>query len=243
MPRQGMRKKQRERAQAAKKVKKTELKETQGAPQSPKAVESRAADMEAVLAKGEANEKLFELANRPKVAINVAGSSLEVVQDRSTQEHSGGVVWETALFLLRYLERRVLPGLRAASKPRVVELGSGCGLLGLGLARLGCQVTLTDQLCALPNLQSNVEAAGTTAKVQALSWEIPVMWLLCAAKALWIWWLAPMWSLPCDSWSHCCKPLKPCCRAKLLGVAGFVCKGATRMLMPYSCRRRPKPSL
>ena len=28
------------------------------------------------------------------------------------------------------------------NRPRVVELGSGCGLLGLALARLGCGVVL-----------------------------------------------------------------------------------------------------
>ncbi|CAJ1373402.1 unnamed protein product, partial [Effrenium voratum] len=112
------------------------------------------------------SEKLFELANRPSLCLRIGGSVLEVSQDRSTQEHSGGVVWETAFFLLRYLEREVLPGL--GRRLRVVELGAGCGLLGLGLARLGCEVVLTDQPLALPNLRHNAEGSG--AEVQVLSW-------------------------------------------------------------------------
>ncbi|CAE7667791.1 pli1 [Symbiodinium pilosum] len=117
-----------------------------------------AADIEVAVRGG--SEKLFELASRPAIRVAVAGSYLEVVQDRLTQEHSGGVVWETAFFLLRYLQQAILPGMRQdkGCRLRVVELGAGCGLLGLGLSRLGCEVLLTEQAVAMGNLVRNVEA-------------------------------------------------------------------------------------
>lgn len=41
---------------------------------------------------------------------------------------------------------------------RVLEVGAGCGLLGLVLSRLGCDVTLTEAPEAMQNLKLNVEA-------------------------------------------------------------------------------------
>eukprot|EP00439_Symbiodinium_sp_Y106_P086599 s181_g34.t1 len=41
-----------------------------------------------------------------------------------------------------------------------LRLGAGCGLLGLGLSRLGCEVVLTEQHVAMENLLRNVEAAN-----------------------------------------------------------------------------------
>eukprot|EP00928_Gymnodinium_smaydae_P078961 TRINITY_DN63007_c0_g1_i1.p1 TRINITY_DN63007_c0_g1~~TRINITY_DN63007_c0_g1_i1.p1 ORF type:complete len:353 (-),score=99.00 TRINITY_DN63007_c0_g1_i1:8-1030(-) len=116
-----------------------------------------AADLEAaVRAPGDTAENLFELANLPAVSVSVGGFRVTVAQDRGATEHSGGVVWETALFLMRYLESQVLP--KFSAMPRVLELGAGCGLLGLSLARLGCRVVLTEQPSALANLRSNVKA-------------------------------------------------------------------------------------
>ncbi|CAE8598220.1 unnamed protein product, partial [Polarella glacialis] len=128
-----------------------------------------AGDFEVALAaKGDTSEKLFELANRPAVRVAVAGGHVEVVQDHGSLEHSGGVVWETAYFLLRYLQTQVLPGMKKGSRQqplRVVEVGAGCGLLGLALARLGCDVLLTEQPLALPNLKANTKASNTAAQV------------------------------------------------------------------------------
>jgi len=124
---------------------------------------AQAADFEAALAgPGDTSEKLFALANRPAVRFSVGGGCVQVVQDRTATEHSGGVVWETAFFLARYMEQHVLPRGSArrsgARQPRVIELGAGCGLLGLALSRLGCSVVQTDQPSALANLRANAEA-------------------------------------------------------------------------------------
>lgn len=140
-------------------------------------------DIDAALrASGDTTENLFKLANRPAVRLSVGGGFVEVAQDRSTTEHSGGVVWETSFFLVRYLERHILPGMQAPSagrKLRVVELGSGCGLLGLALARLGCDVVLTDQPSALANLRANARtfvASSTSGKPSGTVKVMPLDW-------------------------------------------------------------------
>ena len=65
---------------------------------------------------------------------------------------TGRVVWPCALVLLSHLRRAVLPGLLASTdRPlRILELGSGTGVLGLGVAaalgRRAAAVVLTDLL-------------------------------------------------------------------------------------------------
>lgn len=132
------------------------------------------ADFESALQKpGDMSENLFELANKQVVGLKVAGGFVQVVQDRGATNHSGGVVWETAFFLVRYLEKHVLPGrVGSSEKLNVVELGAGCGLLGLSLSRLGCRVLLTEQPIALNNLKANVKAhkaAGASRSLRSAS--------------------------------------------------------------------------
>jgi len=138
---------------------------------APRSAKVACADFDAALAApGDTTEKLFELANKPGVSLSVGGRRVSVAHDPAATEHSGGVVWETAFFLARYLERYVLKGYDVAgsglgaSRLRVVELGAGCGLLGLALSQLGCEVLLTEQPVALGNLRANIEShvAGVT---------------------------------------------------------------------------------
>ncbi|KAI9220102.1 hypothetical protein BC828DRAFT_384353 [Blastocladiella britannica] len=95
-------------------------------------------------------------------------------------------VWEGAAFLLAFLQRsdepcavtlRVLLGAVLPSRPhqltigtndaaqpvvqllppqRIVELGSGTGAAGLGLALLGCQVLLTDVAPVVESMRNNI---------------------------------------------------------------------------------------
>ncbi|XP_057786011.1 uncharacterized protein LOC131003518 [Salvia miltiorrhiza] len=89
-------------------------------------------------------------------------------------------LWPAAAALVALLERQTLSCLRTAEQRRlrVLELGSGTGLVGIAAAALlGANVTVTDLPHVLPNLQFNVDAnAGVVAarggqvQVAALSW-------------------------------------------------------------------------
>eukprot|EP00927_Polykrikos_kofoidii_P062028 TRINITY_DN56856_c0_g1_i2.p1 TRINITY_DN56856_c0_g1~~TRINITY_DN56856_c0_g1_i2.p1 ORF type:complete len:239 (+),score=26.08 TRINITY_DN56856_c0_g1_i2:67-783(+) len=87
----------------------------------------------------------------------------------------GGRVWEVSLLLVRVLEhilpRNVSPQRDVSSsgqqpfiasmlppRCRVLELGSGCGLVGLVLASLGHDIVLTDTPAMQPLLRANITA-------------------------------------------------------------------------------------
>jgi len=67
----------------------------------------------------------------------------------------GFKVWRSAEVFARFLERRdVADTLRGA---RVLELGCGCGLVGVLAARLGAKVTLSDTADVVPLARLNLE--------------------------------------------------------------------------------------
>ena len=108
---------------------------------------------------------------------------------------TGLKLWSSAKPMLHHMESDVLPALRgalASPRPlRVLELGSGCGFLGIGLAALGETVVLTDPAIpvnfeheeedgarsSLDWLQSNIdlnrELVGERAVARQLAWGDP----------------------------------------------------------------------
>ena len=108
---------------------------------------------------------------------------------RRIADRSGLKLWPAALPLLEHLRVQVLPHVRRVlgRHPRVLELGSGCGLLGIGLAAAGCgRVVLTDpglettfvagegEASTLDwlraNLDLNQEVTRSTCSVERLVW-------------------------------------------------------------------------
>mmetsp|Transcript_13538 Transcript_13538/g.32792 ORF Transcript_13538/g.32792 Transcript_13538/m.32792 type:complete len:248 (+) Transcript_13538:117-860(+) len=87
-------------------------------------------------------------------------SKMLVIKEMQNQSNVGGDggtglnVWDGSLLLARYLEKR--PDLVMGKT--VLELGSGCGLVGIASAILGAkEVTMTDLNYALPLMQENVD--------------------------------------------------------------------------------------
>mmetsp|Transcript_32077 Transcript_32077/g.92159 ORF Transcript_32077/g.92159 Transcript_32077/m.92159 type:complete len:291 (+) Transcript_32077:70-942(+) len=96
-------------------------------------------------------------------------------------------VWRAARLLCRYLEQREAglwaPPLAKATLRagcRVLELGAGCGLVGIACAHLGAEATLTDAAEVLPMTRRNVGAnplpasAGRAIRVRELAWGCDV---------------------------------------------------------------------
>ena len=105
----------------------------------------------------DAGERLFELANASHVRFLVpggAGDSIVVRQDPSNQT-TGGCVWETSYLLAQWAHRELSARMRESSV-RILEVGAGCGLLGLSLAAAGARVLLTETAEAMSNLEHNV---------------------------------------------------------------------------------------
>ena len=113
--------------------------------------------------------------------VTIAGQSIKliqhfmdtpVVQPRRKggpkADLTGLKVWPVSLRLVEYMHTHLLPGVqqRAGERPvRVLELGAGCGSLGIGLAALGLQVVLTDP--GLPVKYSEAEEGNTLGWLRA----------------------------------------------------------------------------
>jgi predicted nicotinamide N-methyase len=86
--------------------------------------------------------------------VTVAGRQISIQEIPNLQGAGTGVTaWDGALLLARYLEV-CSSNVRGC---RVLELGAGCGVVGITATALGAQsVLMTDLPCVLPLLQSNI---------------------------------------------------------------------------------------
>jgi predicted nicotinamide N-methyase len=82
--------------------------------------------------------------------IKEAQNSSHIGEDGGT----GLNVWDGAMLLARFIEK--VPNI--IKNKRVIELGSGCGVVGIAAAISGCkEVVMTDLSYALPLMRKNVE--------------------------------------------------------------------------------------
>ena len=99
---------------------------------------------------------------------------------------TGLKLWSSAKPLLHHMELVVLPRLRSAlatPRPlRVLELGSGCGYLGIGIAALGEEVVLTNP--AIPVNFEEEEEEGARTTLDWLQGNIDLNLELVGARAL-----------------------------------------------------------
>lgn len=131
---------------------------------------------------------ISEIVRRPGAEAAHWGVALQYPGAASSAERAeaqtAARLWEPAIVLVSRLRAEALASGGAFRGARVLELGSGLGFVGLHLACLGAQVTLTDLPVAQPLLHrsldanlSAVQAGGGEARAATLDWSS------CAADA------------------------------------------------------------
>ncbi|GMH40558.1 hypothetical protein BSKO_08462 [Bryopsis sp. KO-2023] len=101
-------------------------------------------------------------------SFDLTGGRLEIAQQMETENEAGVVVWDAAIVLAHYLHKNPYE----LKGKRVVELGSGTGVVGLAAALLGANVILTDLPRMMDLLQRNIEGNSQESQVRAL----PLTW-------------------------------------------------------------------
>eukprot|EP00250_Pteridium_aquilinum_P006140 c16113_g1_i2 orf=68-754(+) len=101
----------------------------------------------------------MKFSSYPVVELQVRGETLRFEQDNGSM-HVGTSVWPCSLLVVKWMENLLAKGGHARfdlQGKSGIELGSGCGVAGLGLALLGLNTLLTDIAPVLPALRRNVK--------------------------------------------------------------------------------------
>lgn len=106
-------------------------------------------------------ERLFDMANAPAVRYRCGNAVVRIQQNNQIEDCTGGIVWETAFVLASFLERALCSSAerKSCDTASVLEVGAGCGLLGLVLWQAGHDVVLTEVDEAMPILALNTTNA------------------------------------------------------------------------------------
>lgn len=118
----------------------------------------------------------FELANAELIGYRVANNSSSTQKDDAmviikqhsdAKAHTGGIIWETSYMLANFLsskfgsntDRNKVDGERDYPLGKTLEIGAGCGMLGLILAttKLATRVVMTEAAEVMDILTENVD--------------------------------------------------------------------------------------
>jgi predicted nicotinamide N-methyase len=84
-------------------------------------------------------------------------------------------VWDTAVFMCKFMEHSVHLLRGEFDGRKVLEIGSGCGLVGMLMQKIfaRCEVTMTERGALLEHLQSTIRLNGLegSARAQELDWN------------------------------------------------------------------------
>ncbi|XP_047332288.1 ribosomal lysine N-methyltransferase 5 [Impatiens glandulifera] len=129
----------------------------------------------------------MKFTDSPVIDLPIRDSILSFQQDNATI-HVGTSVWPCSLVLVKFVERWHPSSCTADTNPyaslldfnhkRAIELGTGCGVAGMGLFLLGLHdILLTDIAAVMPalkhNLKRNKSVLGKTLKSTQLHWNKP----------------------------------------------------------------------
>ena len=117
----------------------------------------------------------FELANAQLIGYRVANdlssatdndAMVIIKQHSDAKAHTGGIIWETSYLLAAFLsskfgseDRNKVDGDRECPLGKTLEIGAGCGMLGLILAatKLSSRVVMTEAAEVMDILTENVD--------------------------------------------------------------------------------------
>uniref|UniRef100_A0A7S1CKZ4 Calmodulin-lysine N-methyltransferase n=1 Tax=Bicosoecida sp. CB-2014 TaxID=1486930 RepID=A0A7S1CKZ4_9STRA len=105
------------------------------------------------------------------VEVGSGAASFRLAQQPASGDH-GLCVWDASIAVAHYLFHHVKAfNPRKLKGKRGIDVGAGCGLSGLALARLGCDVVLTDLPQVLSQLRRNAQmnAASDDANAGSVS--------------------------------------------------------------------------
>ena len=89
-------------------------------------------------------------------------NSISLIKVRQSYTALGTTVWDGSIALAKMFDNRDIFPLHYLQECRVLELGAGCGLVGIYLCLLGAKMTvLTDQKCCVKTLKDNMAANVT----------------------------------------------------------------------------------
>ncbi|KAI9086626.1 hypothetical protein K1719_031220 [Acacia pycnantha] len=131
----------------------------------------------------------MKFTDSPVIELPVRGSVLSLQQDNGSM-HVGTSVWPCSLVLVKFVERWAPPlpphsdlntpnpysDLLDFRSKRAVEIGTGCGVAGMGLYLLGLtDIAVTDIAPVMPalkrNLKVNKPVLGKNLKYSTLYWN------------------------------------------------------------------------
>jgi len=106
--------------------------------------------------------------------------TLSIYEPALTGDDLGLKTWAASYMLSKRLHKFELVDSGANSRPQILELGSGTGLVGLAMAALGADVVLTDLPSIHENLAHNtkknattIERYGGSTRTGTLDWTQP----------------------------------------------------------------------
>ena len=114
-----------------------------------------------------------------QLRLDACGQTLSILQSPSsltTPGVTGAVMWDSGVVLAKFLEHSVDSGMLLLQGKKVMELGSGCGLVGCVAALLGAEVTLTDMPDRLRLLRKNVECNLSETDLQGSATFMELVW-------------------------------------------------------------------
>ncbi|KAI8933784.1 hypothetical protein NX059_009492 [Plenodomus lindquistii] len=123
------------------------------------------------------------MSRRFRIPSSTGSFDINIYEPAMTGDELGLKTWAASYLLAKRLHTFELTPTGSNQKLRVLELGSGTGLVGLAMAGLGANVHLTDMSSICPNLARNVhENYGTisqnhgSAHTATLDWTCPTLY-------------------------------------------------------------------